>query len=600
MCRYTSTARRWAASGFFFDEDTFGDDLIDLWDYAEDDYGVENLTFGVSVLADIPQVEVSLDQDGHHLDLMAMDDWNGQFHFNVWAVNRHNVSALSPNITVTVRPVNDPPVLADLNNETATEWKNFVYSVEASDMDFDVLTFWDDTELFDIDPVTGIIDFTPDEDDDGAHLINITVSDGGANDTGWFLLNVEEADNGPVFDEFPALVIVMEDEVTIVNVTATDPEGDVVTYAISPSMYPIDPSTGAISFDPTRPTTRDIIFTVTATANGLTSTLGFDLKVEPVNDLPEIISMRVTTAVYGQRLIEDVDVFFEADVFDEDGDDLTYIWTTDDETLSHELSFKKKLHAGEYNITFSVSDSDEVVTRTTSLTVYPVQPPPPPPPPPPKPDPRPVISQPEAAAAVTTVAIVTVATAVVVGTEIGKFGLFFFFAPLFSRIKKEKALDSFTRGKIYGAILMEPGISYNVLKEMTGVGNGNLAYHLKVLERTGYVVIRRDGFYKRFYPREAKIPKSHKVLSKIQKVILSTIVDEPGMTQTEVAEAIEVRRQVANYHIKKLVNMNLVSLEKVGNVKRCYPNDVEIKGAAIDLGYQDFDVLGGKALGEEG
>jgi len=54
----------------------------------------------------------------------------------------------------------------------------FTYQINAFDEDTeDTLIFSDDTDLFDIDPTTGEIAFTPEKKDVGMHIVEITVTD---------------------------------------------------------------------------------------------------------------------------------------------------------------------------------------------------------------------------------------------------------------------------------------------------------------------------------------------------------------------------------------------------------------------------------------
>jgi hypothetical protein len=58
----------------------------------------------------------------------------------------------------------------------------------------DTLFYSDDSELFDIDPVSGLVSFRPKEDDVGQHIINFTVTDGQGNtDSGEMTLIVKES-----------------------------------------------------------------------------------------------------------------------------------------------------------------------------------------------------------------------------------------------------------------------------------------------------------------------------------------------------------------------------------------------------------------------
>jgi WD40 repeat protein/DNA-binding transcriptional ArsR family regulator len=85
-------------------------------------------------------------------------------------------SPLNTNDTVMVWEKNFSPVLDPIGDQNAVEDQPFTFYASASDDD--QLTFSDDSSLFDINPVTGLISFTPENDDVGEHVTTITVSDG--------------------------------------------------------------------------------------------------------------------------------------------------------------------------------------------------------------------------------------------------------------------------------------------------------------------------------------------------------------------------------------------------------------------------------------
>jgi DNA-binding transcriptional ArsR family regulator len=99
--------------------------------------------------------------------------------------------------------------------------------------------------------------------------------------------------------------------------------------------------------------------------------------------------------------------------------------------------------------------------------------------------------------------------ALAIATEHGKYALFqFLFVPLYSRIKKDRVLDNFTRGMIYGFIMSNPGVHYNFIKQKLGLNNGSIVYHLTVLERQELIKSERVGLYKRFYPVNGTLNES--------------------------------------------------------------------------------------------
>ena len=61
---------------------------------------------------------------------------------------------------------------------------------------------------------------------------------------------------------------------------------------------------------------------------------------------------------------------------------------------------------------------------------------------------------------------------------------------IFIKIKKE--FDHRNRLGIMSILLVNDWVDYGVLKEMLGLTDGNLASHLKTLEKTNYIKIRKQ------------------------------------------------------------------------------------------------------------
>jgi len=144
------------------------------------------------------------------------------------------------------------------------------------------------------------------------------------------------------------------------------------------------------------------------------------------------------------------------------------------------------------------------------------------------------------------------------------------FLPLYSKIRRDEVLDRYLRGKIHGYIIANPGEHYSSIKAQLKLKNGTLAYHLRVLEREGYIKSARDGVFKRFYPMDAAIPRKRKEFSSIQEIVLENIRGTPGITQNALARKMGVSTQVVNYHVRQLAAAGILRLERVGRETRCY------------------------------
>ena len=159
-------------------------------------------------------------------------------------------------------------------------------------------------------------------------------------------------------------------------------------------------------------------------------------------------------------------------------------------------------------------------------------------------------------------------------TEIGYVALLSLFMPLYVRLKRKDVLSHFTRGQIFGYIQANPGEHYNAIIQHLGLQNGVGAYHLKVLEREGFIKSLKDGIYKRFYPMGVRISEKKLHLSRVQRDILGEIQKHPGITQKQISKLLDESKQVVNYHVKILEAAGLIRLERKGRETACYAGKV--------------------------
>ncbi len=150
---------------------------------------------------------------------------------------------------------------------------------------------------------------------------------------------------------------------------------------------------------------------------------------------------------------------------------------------------------------------------------------------------------------------------------------------LFYRLTAERALDQFTRGGIFGYVLANPGSHYTKVRDALGLGNGTLAYHLWVLQRTGFVRSVRQGRLRLLYAEGVPIRKGSLVLSRLQYAILDLLHAKGPMPQVAIARHLGLSKQRTHYNVKALRTMALVQSSLDGRTALS-PSGVEtVKGS---------------------
>ena len=182
-------------------------------------------------------------------------------------------------ITWTIIDVNDVPVLSNELPSTANEDEEFSWTMTATDMDGDGLTWSDDTDLFDIDGATGAISFTPTQAEVGTHTVTITVVDGRGGDLSTpfslVIVNVNDEpeintvvpESGSVYDEGDKILL---------EAHAVDVDGDTLTYVWRKGGKVLG-NGPSISIDDLPVGTHKIVLEVSDGAGG---TVNYDLEVE--------------------------------------------------------------------------------------------------------------------------------------------------------------------------------------------------------------------------------------------------------------------------------------------------------------------------------
>ncbi len=143
---------------------------------------------------------------------------------------------------------------------------------------------------------------------------------------------------------------------------------------------------------------------------------------------------------------------------------------------------------------------------------------------------------------------------------------------MYSKIKKENLLKNALRKRIYEYIRENPGYHYRAILTDLELSMGVLTYHLNRLEKAQYIKSRQDGMYRRFYVRSTKTEMRF-FLSDIQESILSVIKENQGISQSKIANEINVSRKVVNYHVGILDKAGLIFIESRGRESACYLNN---------------------------
>ena len=228
------------------------------------------------------------------------------------------IDILDKNLSVKLNNLNDNiPLFTSESVFNADENQINIGAVLATDADGDSLIYSISGADININNSSGLITFVsaPDYETTTSYNATVTVTDGLTSTTQDITVNVNNLnDNSPVFSSSPVFNA-DENQTAIGSVTATDADGDGLTYSISGEDLSIT-SNGVLTFvsAPDYETTTSYTATVTVT-DGLTST-NQDITVNvnnlndnsPIFSSPESFSVEENKSAIGTVIAADADI----------------------------------------------------------------------------------------------------------------------------------------------------------------------------------------------------------------------------------------------------------------------------------------------------
>jgi predicted transcriptional regulator len=146
----------------------------------------------------------------------------------------------------------------------------------------------------------------------------------------------------------------------------------------------------------------------------------------------------------------------------------------------------------------------------------------------------------------------------------------------YARVNGQEVLEHPGRQEVYERVKAFAGVSFIQLAEQVAFGASTLTYHLRVLEREGYISSVRDGRYLRFFDRQAGTyagERKHAVSAlrnTTSAAMARHIRDNPGVAQCELADKFEVTPSTVTWHINRLTTAGLVTRQRDAHYTRYY------------------------------
>lgn len=127
------------------------------------------------------------------------------------------------------------------------------------------------------------------------------------------------------------------------------------------------------------------------------------------------------------------------------------------------------------------------------------------------------------------------------------------------RLKGANVLDNFNRGRIMGFVSARPGASFTEIRDSLKIVNGNLAYHLCVLEKLELISSSKEGRSRRFYPIGIEYStRGIHFIGRTESKILEQLDKNGPLSNSAIASFLGMSRQRTHYNLRLLQRRGLV------------------------------------------
>jgi len=153
------------------------------------------------------------------------------------------------------------------------------------------------------------------------------------------------------------------------------------------------------------------------------------------------------------------------------------------------------------------------------------------------------------------------------------------FVILWARLSRSDILDNKKRGMVVGYLAANPAANFAAIRADLNMAMGTLTYHLWVLEKEGEIKSWRDGRFRRYAPHGHRVAEMQPTLTDIELLLLQRIRGTSGRTQKELAKDVGVSQPAVSYHMARMAQMGIITVERRGRAKR-YTANLEVPGDA--------------------
>lgn len=157
------------------------------------------------------------------------------------------------------------------------------------------------------------------------------------------------------------------------------------------------------------------------------------------------------------------------------------------------------------------------------------------------------------------------------GLLVSFFGFFKVVPIIFGKI--ENIFTNSRRQNISKYAFNNPGCTMAEISKELNINRGSVKYHIERLEADKKITFMKTGKFKRIFKNigirgnNKKIIASH-LRNDTRRLLLWTILKNPGMTNQELSESFHLDKSTIHWHIEKISNDGIIQFENEGKYKK--------------------------------
>jgi predicted transcriptional regulator len=140
----------------------------------------------------------------------------------------------------------------------------------------------------------------------------------------------------------------------------------------------------------------------------------------------------------------------------------------------------------------------------------------------------------------------------------------------------ENELEAGNSNRVLHFIQEKPACHLRLIKRELAVSIGTVQYHLSKLEKMGKISADRYGLYKYYFPVGVFERRQRDLLQVLSqettREILMVIIEQKDPTQKDIVRRIGISSAAVNWHIRRLIDLDIIYEIREGKYKRYHLN----------------------------